>query len=244
MNVRFHAIALVFAAVAAPVSAQQLQIGKDNKTIAITTSDEATATADTAVVSVGFRIYGKDQDATYADASRTSNAIMAALTGSGIPKDAIESTQQNLNPIEPNGDADRTRYAQGLRFEFSQGWQVTVPAADASRLLQTAITAGANQSGQIDWQLKDESAIEADAARKALEHGRQIALRMAEGLGVRLGALLYASNEPPSRGIINGLVAPTRLARASNAKVNLPPIAITPQKITRSATVYAVFAIE
>lgn len=248
MKVRSSALALVvipvlilvLCAVTLPASAQQLQISKDNKTIAITTSEEAEALPDTAVVSVGFRVYGKDQDATYADASRQSNAIISALTTSGIPKDAIESTQQNLTDIQPGNEADRTRYAQGLRFEFSQQWRVTVDASDAASLLHTAITAGANESGNIEWKLRDENTIQADAARKALENAKQIAARMAQGLGVKLGSLVYATNEAPVA------VRSYALSRAPGAvaKKNLAPLAISPEKITRTATVYAVFAIE
>ena len=65
---------------ALPLAAQQIQVSKDNKTISITATDEASALADTAVVSIGFNSFGKDQDATYADATETSNAIVSAIT--------------------------------------------------------------------------------------------------------------------------------------------------------------------
>ena len=92
--------ALITFALAQPLFAQQIQINKENKTIAITTSDQAEAVADTAVLTIGFNAYGKDQDSTYAGATRTSNAIMAALTAAGVPKDAVQSAEQSLSPIE------------------------------------------------------------------------------------------------------------------------------------------------
>jgi hypothetical protein len=82
-------------ATALPLTAQQIAISKENKTIAISTSDDASALADIAVVTVGFNSYGKDQDGTYADATKTSNAIITALTSAGIPKDAIQSSSQS-----------------------------------------------------------------------------------------------------------------------------------------------------
>jgi len=228
---------------------QQIQINKDNKTIAITTSDEAAALADTAVLTVGFHIFGKEQDGTYADASKTSNAIMAALTSAGVPKEAVESEDQSLNPLEQNNDADKTRYAQGVRFEFTQSWHVTVPADAVANVLHMAITSGANDSGGIQWQLRKDDALEAEAAAKALEHARQIASQMATGLGVKLGALVYASNQTPPRGILaalglGGATLNTESASLGIAKKNLAPLAISPERITKSATVYAVFAIE
>jgi len=225
-----------------PLSAQQIQISKDNKTIAITTTDEASAMADTAVVSIGFNSFGKDQDATYAAATEISNAIVNTITATGLDKDAIQSEEQNLSPLNPDDFQNKSHFAEGMRFQFSQRWQVTVPAAQAAQLLQLAITHGANNSGNIQWQLKSDEALQLEAAQKALHHARDMAEHMAQGLGAKVGTLLYASNQTPERPFaMNGLAAPTRLVREDKA---LRPLAISPNRITRSATVYAVFAIE
>jgi uncharacterized protein YggE len=226
-------------------SAQQIQINKENKTIAITTSDQADAMADTAVLTVGFHIFGKDQDGTYAEASRTSNAIMSALTAAGVVKEAIQSAEQSLSPLEQNSDADKARFGQGIRFEFAQSWHVTVPADAAADVLHVAITSGANDSGGIEWELKKDDSLEAEAAKKALEHARQIASQMAAGLGVKLGTLVYASNQTPPRTLFGtSFDTVTVSAGVAGRKVNLKPLAISPEKIQKSATVYAVFAIE
>jgi hypothetical protein len=230
-------------------NAQQIQISQQNKTIAISTSDDASALADTAVVTVGFSSYGKDQDSTYASATKTSNAIFSALTAAGVPKDAITSTEQRLSPIDPNSNDDKTRYTEGLRFSFSQSWQVTVPATQAAAALHIAIAKGANNSGDIQWQLKHDDTLQAEAARKALQHAREIASQMAQGLGAKLGPLVYASNQTPPRGIFAnmgfGNVALNTESASLEARMkNLAPLAITPERITKSATVYAVFAIE
>jgi hypothetical protein len=126
---------------------------------------------------------------------------------------------------------------------------VTVPAEGVANVLHVAITAGANDSGGIEWELKKDDALEAEAAKKALEHARQIASQMAAGLGVKLGTLVYASNQTPPRGILAALglgggVLDTESASLSGVKKNLAPLAISPERITKSATVYAVFAIE
>jgi uncharacterized protein YggE len=229
--------------------AQQIQISKENKTIAVSTSDEVSALADTAVVTAGFSTFGRDQEETYAEATRISNAIFSALTGAGVPREAIVSTSQHLSPLEQNNDEDKARYSQGLRFSFSQSWQVTVPATQAAGVLHLAIGNGANNSGDIQWQLKNENALEAEAAKKALEHAREIAARMAQGLGAKLGGLMYASNQTPVRGPVrdllveNGALNTSRASLAARMK-NMTPLAIEPAQITKSTTVYAVFAID
>jgi len=219
--------------------AQTIQVNKDNRTIAITTTDEAEAVADRAVISIGFTTYGTEQDSTYADASKTSNAIMSALKDAGVRADAIESRDQSLREIDDN---DKLRYTKGIRFVFSQAWSVTVLAKDAADVLHLAITSGANSSGNIAWQLQDESALQSEAAAKALAHAQQIAQSMAKGLHSALGPLVYASNQAPMpEGM--GYGSGGRLGGGFRHK-NLMPLAISPAKITKSATVYAVFALE
>lgn len=225
---------------AAAAGAQTIQISKDNRTIAITTSDEATAPADTAQVNIGFTTYGMDSDSTYADGSRISNAILTAVRGSGVKDAQIASRNQNLQPL---GEEDKIRFGKGIRFRLSQSWQVTVPAADAAKLLNIAINAGANESGDVGWSLADDNALEAEAAEKALTHARAIADRMASGLHAKLGALVYASNQTPPRGPFAGAMMMSQSVSVER-RMKTAPLAIVPDKVSRSATVYAVFAIE
>jgi uncharacterized protein YggE len=232
-------LAVVFAAILSAWG-QTIQVSKENRTIAITTTDEAEIVADRAKVTVGFTVYGNDQDRTYADATKTSDAIMKALHGIGIKPEAIESTEQSLSAIDDN---DKARYGEGIRFVCSQRWVVTVPADGAADTLHAAITAGANDSGQISWELADDRALEAEATTAALAHAQQIAERMAKGLNARLGTLVYASNQAaPHPGIFGGGVLAT--ARSEINTVNLKPLALRPAKISKSATVYAVFSLE
>ncbi len=72
---------------------------------------------------------------------------------------------------------------------------------------------------------------------------------MAAGLGAKLGPLVYASNQTPPRGIFANMGFGNVMLNTENASLamktrNLAPLAITPERITKSATVYAVFAIE
>jgi hypothetical protein len=222
-------------------SAQTIQVNKENRTIAITTSDEAEAVADVAVITVGFSTYGADQDSTYADGSRISNAVIKALQDAGVKPEAIESANQSLSEID---DSDKVRWAKGIRFECSQSWHVTVAAKDAAEILHVAVTSGANDSGGIQWKLADDDAVEAKAAEKALAHAQEIAESMAKGLHAKLGPLVYASNQTQPRTMVGGSNETVEITAAPPPKPNLKPLAISPEKIQRSATVYAVFAIE
>jgi hypothetical protein len=238
-------VALMAAALAtaAPGFAQAptIQVNRENRTIAITATDKVTAMADTATVHIGFITYGSDKDAAYAAGSTLSNAIVKALTNAGVPSDAIESENQNLSPVQEYQIDKLTPAEKAQRkFQLSQSWTVRTNAADAAKTLDLAVKAGANQSGQIDWSLKDENAPQAEAAAKALQRARTVAAQMATGMSVKLGPLIFASNETqaePPRPLMRAMAA-------SQLAEKVQPLAINPRRIEKSATVYAVFAIE
>jgi uncharacterized protein len=236
------ALGLAAIATAAPAHSQTIQVNKENRTIAITATDKVIVMADTATVHIGFITYGPDKDAAYASGSTLSNAIIKALTASGVPSDAIESENQNVFPVQDYQNDKLTPAERAQRkFEVAQSWTVRTNAADAARVLDVAVKAGANQSGQIDWGLKDENAPQAEAAAKALQRARTVAGEMAKGLNANLGALLYASNETqaePPRPLMRAMAPAPMAAQA------IQPLAINPRRIEKSATVYAIFAIE
>jgi hypothetical protein len=220
--------------------AQTIQVNKDNRTIAVTATDKVIATADTASVHIGFIAYGPDSDAAYAAGSRISNAIIKAVTAAGIPSDAIESENQNVAPVQEYQIDKLTPAEKAQRkFQVTQSWTVRTPADEAAKILDVAVKAGANQSGQIDWSLKDENAPQAEAAAKALQRARSVAGEMAKGLNVKLGALVFASNETQAHPPV-----PLMRMGAALAEQKVQPLAINPRQIEKSATVYAVFAIE
>src|SRR6201996_8770446 len=234
------ALCATFLAMTAP--AQTIQVSKENRTIAITATDKVIALADIATLHIGFIAYGPDSESAYAAGSRTSNAIVKALTAAGVPNDSIESENQNVSPVQEY-QIDKLTPAEKAqhKFQVTQSWTVRTNADDAAKVLDLAVKAGANQSGQIDWSLKDENASQSEAASKALQRARTVATEMAKGLNVRLGALLYASNETqaePPRPVMRAMAA------SPMAMDKVQPLAVSPRQIEKSATVYAVFAIE
>src|ERR1700677_3079624 len=199
-SIRPVAAMFLLAAIGIPCYAQQIVVSKDNRTIAVTTSADATAEADTVTVEIGFVEYGADQDSAYAAGSKTSNAIAAALKAAGIPPDAIQSESQSITPVQQFVTQDWTPAEKTERkFQVQQSWNGKTAAANGAKVLDVAVKAGANQSGQMTWSVADQDALQAKAAKLALDRARQIAQQMAAGLNATLGPLVYASNEAPAR---------------------------------------------
>jgi len=229
--------------------AQSIQINRENKTIAISTTDEATATADIAAITVGFEVLGPDAQGTSAEAGKLSHAILEALHKVGLEDKNIESSSQGL---QKNTDIDeKAKPEQRAReqYIFRQSWEVSTPPKAAAEVIRVAITAGANKTGAIDWRISDRKSLQAKAAEAALVKARQVAERMADGLHVKLGSLIYASNETPNARIYfarpqQGLVLNSASTSVA-AYITVPtPLEIRAPTIREEATVYAVFAIE
>jgi len=231
----------VLTALTLAASAQKIEVNQNNRTIAVTVTDKASAQADIATVHIGFEVYGPDSDSAYAAGSQTSNAIIDALRKAGVEDKAIQSEGQNLRQNFQFDDKESEIDRAKKRYILTQSWTVKTSADDAAKILHIAVEAGANASGQIEWDVKDRVALQAQAAAKALQHAQAIAQQMATGLNAHLGPLLYASNQAPQVPVVPMVMERMgALAKLEQVK----PLAIRPQQIEENATVYAVFAIQ
>jgi uncharacterized protein YggE len=220
----------------------------DRRTIGVNASATATADADLAIIRVGYRLYGRDARTVYASASETSNAIMQALTGSGVPKSAIESTSQVLQHTPPYELQQVQDNAERARREFTvvQGWVIRTKPEDASKVLNTAINAGANESGWIEWVMEKRNLLEAQASATALANARVIAEQMAQKLTVRLGQLVSA-NQNQQAWSVNGngpLASAMGGIIGAMGQSGTQPLAINSRRVECNIMMSAVFAIE
>jgi hypothetical protein len=213
------------------ISQPQLQITPNNRTLAVTGFEQVVADPEVAVLHIGFETQPSDAKKAYADGAQTSNAIIGAIKSAGIAETAIHSETQHLDRI----------WNQPHKFKLVQQWTVKTTPERAAEILDIAVSAGATSSGDIDWTLNDEKKFEAEALEKAAAAARANAEVLARGMGVKLGALIFTSNQ------VSGVTIRPMNARIMSAAANAappPPLAIEPEKVSREATVYAVFAIE
>ncbi len=238
MLVKNAIAAVVILAGCLPAEAQQasqaqLRIELANRTLTVSAEDRVTVDPDVAVLHVGFQTQPSDAKGAYAAGAQTSNAIIAAVKQAGIPETSIRSESQRLDSV----------YGKPHKFTLAQQWTVKVKPERAAEILDVAVTAGATDSGQIDWIVENEQALEDKALEGAAARAKAQAVVLAKGMGVKLGALIYVSNQ------VSAPVYPMR-AFAGNAAVQAEfktapqPLAIEPRKVTSTANVYAVFAIE
>ncbi len=236
--------AIISMAAWAGAAAQQIQISPTNRTIEVVATDSAERRADAAVVHIGYQIYGPTSAAVYTHAAGLSQAVAEALDQLGIAKVAIESSTQSTGPVQDytNNGLPPAEAAQ-RRFQAEQSWLVHAAPDAVAKVLAAAVSAGANQSGDVDWSVADPSVFSAEAAANALKHARAIAEQMAAGLGAKLGPLVYASNQAEQQPSPFAVGRPIRVSNAAPAKA-APQLSILPPLQRSSATVRAVFSLQ
>lgn len=227
----------------------------ERRTISVQGTGQVIVDADLAVVRVGYKLYGADAKTAYEHATEVSDAVMNALTGSGISKSAIESTSQVLQHTQvydlqqfPMGSEDREHH----QFTVTQSWIIHVKPDQAASALDKAVSAGANESGWIQWIAEDPSPMLAQAASQAVANARKAAEQIAEKSDVRLGHLVSVSENQASMsymGPIGGAAGNIfgmgdAVMMAGGMPGQNQQLAINSRRVEFRTTVFAVFAIE
>ncbi len=215
----------------------QLKIEPTNRTLTVSADARVTVEPEIAVLHIGFETQQPmDAKSAYAEGTKISNQIVGAIKQAGIEDSAIRSESQNLQPWE----------GKNHKFRLRQNWIVKSPPARAAEILDIAVTAGATDSGQIEWSVNDEKALEDRALEQAATRARSDANVMVSGMGAKLGALVYLTNHVgetstlPLNGYNYGALDDLSASRALKQKAPPPPLAIEPHKVSRMASVYAV----
>jgi uncharacterized protein len=219
---------------------QNIQVNRQNKTIAVTAEDSVTADAETAVLEIGCHNYAPTQEAAFRENVRMAEQVVKALLGVKVPKTSIETDKLRL----ARADFDEKWTAEmkkDRQFSAQQSWHVTVSASQAQAVVDLAVRAGANEVNDVEWNVADPVALQAKAGAAALAKARTVAEQMAKGLGAKLGELVYASNRAGGGG---GGIINVEAAKLATPPPPPPTLTLFPQKVKSEATVYAVFSIE
>jgi uncharacterized protein len=235
-------VVLVLSCCAWTASAQDIQINRQNKTIAVTADESVTADAEVAVLAIGFHNYGATQDAAFRENVRTAQQITKAMLDAKIPEANIETEKLTLGSAEID-EKWTEQMKKDHRYHARQSWHVAVSTAQAQSVVDLCVNAGANEVDDVEWNVTDPVALQAKAGGAALVKARSIAEQMAKGLGTKLGELVYASNRAPVTRLWRGMTATMNSAEVST-QMHKPELRLFPQRVKSEATVYAVFSIE
>lgn len=238
-----YSLVIAILASASLLLAQNIQVNRQNKTIAVTADDSVTADAEVAVLEIGVHNYATTQDGAFHENVRVAEQITKALLDARIPRASIETEKLRLarTEIDEKWTPDMKKDRQ---FTAEQSWHVTVSASDAHSVVDLAVKAGANELNDVEWNVADPVALQARAGGAALAKARTVAEQMAKGLGTKLGELVYASNRAQFAGVLGGMTVNAESAIVAPPPPPPPTLTLFPQKVKSDATVYAVFSIE
>jgi len=204
---------------------------------AITVSGEATVSAapDLAQIDAGVANDAK----TAKEASDANNAAMGkvllALKGAGIPEKDYQTSRLSLQPqYAPNRS---TGASPVVGFRASN--RVTVKIRDVTKvagIIDTLVSAGANDIGNISFEVTQSSKLLDDAREQAVADARRKAEIYAKATGVTLGAPLSVSE--------GSAPMPLFKARMTAAAPMAAPAAVAPGEETLSVTVNVSWAIK
>ena len=162
-------------------------------TITIDGEGKVTAVPDIGQITVS--IVTNDKDVTKAQNTNISqfNALVAALTASGIDKKDLTTSNYNLGPV----------YDWSTGKQVFQYYQVTqsllVKIRDLSKsgnVIQIASQNGVNQVSDLSFTIDDPEKLREQARQLAIQNAQQKAQALADEAGVHLGKIVSFSESP------------------------------------------------
>lgn len=193
---------------------------------------------DEVVVSLQLSAVRAAPDEAYGDVAARSERLEALLAELGVSADARSTTGVTLQ--------EHVEYDERGRAE-QRGYRATnalsVRLADhtvLARLLREAATGTQAQIAGPYWVIAADNPARLDACRRAAETARRKAQAYAEALGLRLGALVEAS-EPGTRRPDG---EPRRERAVAFAAMDEPQIRVDPGQLDVHAAVEVTYALE
>ena len=232
------ALALLAAAFPAGAFAQGVvpAIAPGNTLLTVSAEGRTLRQPELAVFSSGVTTQGKTAGEALAENSRAMTRVIAALKGAGIAERDIQTSNLSINPIysDPNRDAMMAARVNGTPYVplppeqqiqkivgYSVSNQVSVRQrrlGDYGKVIDTLVSAGANQVNGPSFQMDDADPALDEARVAAMKKARQRADLYARAAGLRVARVVSISES-------GGYYAPPPMvfATAERGGISAPP---------------------
>jgi hypothetical protein len=193
---------VLFASIVSIMSLAPLASLATEKLVTVTGEATIAVAPDSAMIRIGV----SSQDKTAREASdanaRQMTAVLAAIKSNSIADRDIQTSRLSL---QPQYDPNKSGTARLTGFQATN--QVTVRIRDIGNLapvLDSAISAGANEMSGIEFIVSEQSKLLDRARDDAIADAHRKAERYAKAAGSRLGRVVAISEEgsaPPPRAM-------------------------------------------
>lgn len=166
------------------------------RTITVEAEGKVTVKPDIAKVDLTVVSTGK----TVKEVTQDSNTKMAAITSTmknlGIKPEDLQTTSYSLNPTYPPYDPNKYGVDVQTITGYSINQTLSVKIRDLAKtddVLDQAVSSGANQVGQLTFDLDDASQVKSDARKMAFDKAKDKAKEMSGAAGVKIGKVVTFS---------------------------------------------------
>jgi uncharacterized protein YggE len=201
------AVFLVASAALAQTPAPNPNPNPNPETVSVTGTSRITAVPDRFTFNVGVQTSApKVEDAVNQNNERVA-AVVAALKKAGATDQEVRTSNFSIYPQQ---DYQQGQMPRVVGYQVSNNITVTKKQiADAGKLLQVALNAGANESGGLQFVVSDPTTGRDEGLRLAVQDARAKAALLARAAGRSLGRALYinegSSSSPQPRPMVAGV---------------------------------------
>lgn len=198
---------------------------------------EVTVKPDIARLTLGVQNQAKEAAQAARENAARTDAVIKAVRAAGVAEADIQTVGYNLNPVYqfgPQTDAQGNARQTLTGYQASNTVQVTVrKIADAGKVLDAAIAAGANNASGISFDIANPAPVRDVALANAMADARRKALVIAKAGGMT-GLKLVAVSEGRAPDFPRPVFQEMAMARAADAATPVQP---GEQKVTVTVTV-------
>ena len=202
-----HGFFLAVFAAATPLAAQTPAPAEAPAVISVTGEARISVPPDLAQIDAGVTSDAK----TAREASDTNNAAMGkvllALKGAGIEEKDYQTSRLSL---QPQYSSAKSSGSPATIVGYRAGNRVTIRLHDVTKVanvIDTLVTAGANEIGGINFMVSQASKLLDDARQQAIADARRKAEIYAKAAGVTLGTPISISEEGAAQPLFRARVA-------------------------------------
>ena len=221
---------LAFALTASAVRPARAQRGDRDRpelpVIVVNGTGDARVEPDQATVRLGIVFQAATAAAVQAEVNRVAQAILDAVTKTGVDRKAIQTSQLVLHPIYAPQKPESVEPPRIVAYRASNVVSIRVEQLpNAGKVIDAGLKAGANELQGISFGLKDEQPAREKALREAVKEAQSKARVIAETLGVKLGPVQEV--QEGGVNIVQPFMGNAMMARAADASTPVSPGEIT-----------------
>jgi uncharacterized protein YggE len=222
-------LALGLAVASSACDSTPQRVGDTARQVTVVGSGHVEGVPDTLTADVGIEFTAPDVTAAMDQTNARQQAVINALTGAGVDRKDISTTEVSLQPQYDSSGGTVTGYRadNAIRVKIH-------PAGAASRVLAVIVGTGGNATriNSVSYSIADDSQLVKDARARAFQDAKDRAEQYAQLSGLGLGKIISISE-------VSGAASP---APAPSVRGGMPSsVPLEPGQQTVSFSVTAVW---